>query len=235
MRRNNKNCLRKIQSHGWEKTIAECQSRWPDIPIKIVAPHFSSVKESIVVLGAVFLLSQDKYWESTEIIQRIGKLCYQHRYQDGWENVQEILERASNWQEYQVVVKLFMSENDYYGNYLKSIEKMVKRLEARPDISQKLGEKVHYPQRKRGYRDKGTLRRPHQRHGEDISDTIPYVDRRGFIKHPLLGDIKTQGEFGSADSSPKSNEKGSEQDDFLNRRYENLPKDAGSNRKFEAS
>jgi hypothetical protein len=100
--------------------------------------------------------------------------------------VQEILEleeqTPKNFENYYILKK---GAFDFFGNFIKQSYKLTLILKIR-DTSKPSRHKVIMPIFRRGYKDKGSLRLPHENHGDQSQKEIERIDLRQKVKHPLL-------------------------------------------------
>jgi len=137
-------------------------------------------------LFSLFITTLFPYWETDRIIKEMGQKAYLYSYSGIWQEVQDYLELYQNdplWflEKYLTTHSI----NDLFGNFFPRVEKTMNRIIKKPETMYKHRlPPVRYPHRKRGYDDKGTLRAPHERHGDP--PIREKVDKRDKINHPLL-------------------------------------------------
>lgn len=162
--------------------IAECQSLQPDLSLSIL-----NIGTSWDSLCLIYLLSHiaDLYWITDDITRKIAQKAYLHNYEGEWSTVQEALEqRIQTPREFYKWFLQRRSPEEFFGNLQKKARRLLRiiRIKKRDPHGP-----VHYPQRKRGYRDKGTYVPPHRPRVEP-PEKSPRVDRRRMVRHPLLYD-----------------------------------------------
>lgn len=172
--------------------IAEVQSLSPDTTIWLDSPRPNGAFQSILLLGAILLVSEGKWWESEKIYRRISNFCYLHQYEGEWSNVQELLENCKTFSEYREKMLERMNSQDFYGNYLPAICRWIKVLKPKREGVQ-LGP-VKHSERRRGYNDHGTLRPIHTRYRNLGELTDERIDRRSQVLHPFIGNFTPGGE-----------------------------------------
>lgn len=141
-------------------------------------PHYRGSREATIV---IFLSSFISLWRIDEIRTRLSESCYFHHYEGGWNEVQELLEQRPTPSAVLEKLLELMSEDDFFGNFLKDCERFLRRERRgyRPLVS----DNVKRPRRKirrRGYQDKGSLR-PNTLRGSFPPDPAPGEDRRRKI------------------------------------------------------
>lgn len=158
------------------------------------------------------------YWETERLYTTMAQKAYMAQYEGLWSKVQAMLELET--QDFISMTKYFLEHigtfNDL-SNYLTG-----KGVTLKPKYYDSVLDKrpVRYPQRKRGYDDKGSRRLPHEYHGEDLvsPDTREREDRRKHIAHPLVREkFKTPQE--NRDRNSASEKKG----EFNDERRESRP------------
>lgn len=141
---------------------------------------------SLLLLSSFF---SDEPWKTEVIVRTIAQKAFAARYSGKWRQVQEILE-LENPTPLDVISHLLhhCSTDDLFGNLVpraKSIWTMLKiRDSVVPDRRP-----VLRPQFRRGYRDKGSRRLPHELHGEPPSRP-PSIDRRHKVHFNPLVDLR---------------------------------------------
>lgn len=138
-------------------------------------PHYRGTREATI---AIFLSTFISLFRSDELRSRISESCYFHQYEGSWSEVQELLEQRPTISA--VTEKLLhqMSEDDFFGNFLKECERFLirERRGYRPLVSDNL-RRPRRRIRRRGYQDKGSLR-PNTLRGSFPPDPQPGEDRR---------------------------------------------------------
>lgn len=150
-------------------------------------------------------------WLTEKVYRVIAYRAFINNYLGEWEIVQAMLETKP--QTYEAVKKKFLEYHSYSafeGNYRCSRSEISRWLWKKPIGSTRQGT-VRYPQRKRGYTDKGSRRLPHQYHG-----IPPYSDekedRRHLVQHPLLYEEKSgeEANFQDEEMTKTTSRKGGE-------------------------
>lgn len=160
---------------------AEILSRHPDHSFGC-----SQASTSWDCLALIYILSHfgDFYWLTEKLYRRISQKAYVANYEGEWKTVQLLLEQYP--QTPQQFYELWLQEKspeEFFGNLKRRAKRLLNGFQLRPDNPQ--GGNVRRPQRVRGYRDKGTLRLPHQYHGDPpVSDSK--LDFRRQVGHPLI-------------------------------------------------
>lgn len=213
-----------IVSKGWnahkksdyirlvQTRIAEFQSRHPDTTLTFDFPHFTTPLECLGLLGAILYFTKERIWESEKAIRYVAGACYKNQYQGKWEQVQEVLENVTDFSDYSsYLLANLLNEEDYYGNLEPLIFRIGLLLEPKAEGEQ-YG-KVRKPVRRRGYRDKGTLRPDWQKRTvallKDERD-----DRRNKVKHPLIFEEKVKNHEEFEVSKLTEAKKGDEENDI---------------------
>lgn len=155
---------------------AESPSPCPD---SLLVYHPTGAFRTIAAYGALMKM-QTGVWQTDQEVKFFASLCYKFNYNGKWGTFQEILERTTNFEEFEVVAREKLGDFTYFGNLLPLVRLYMRTVQVRKDSKKR----VRKPQRKRGYDDKGTLRPSHQR-GRNFSQPEK-EDRRDYVKHPLL-------------------------------------------------
>jgi Skp family chaperone for outer membrane proteins len=149
--------------------------------VKITAEY------ALRVLFLVILFPEEiHYWETEKIYKTLQQKAFQANYQGKWELVQEILEQEQpNLQE---IYEKWQTR----GGTFRSFQNLFGEVHLKRDIYVSVvndNRRVKYPQRKRGYDDKGSRRLPHEDHGIPGAPETAHkdrIDRRDKVRHPLL-------------------------------------------------
>lgn len=178
---------------------AECLSRYsdPEDP-KYYGKYFlDSVSprtgfQAICLYGAVLAASNGDIYLLDVIVQKLARRAYLQNYQGTWGLLQEFLEQTISAQEFEEKMFQSFSPNDIYGNILPRIANLlafsIKVVPRDPSPDRPVRKTV----RRRGYRDKGTLRTVESRARIAANTLIAQVegslrqDKRFDVKHPLL-------------------------------------------------
>lgn len=128
------------------------------------------------------------FWETERIYFQLGQRAYLSQYKSLWNHVQGLLELKS--QTFIEMIKYFL---EHIGNFNDLSNYLDGRLRVKAKYYTSVLDKrpIRYPQRKRGYDDKGSRRLPHEYHGEDLTQEYKEerIDRRQNINHPMLKEI----------------------------------------------
>lgn len=167
--------------------IAELQSLYSD-------PNcYYDIRASITsardCLSLIYLMTYFRFWETESIIKAIAQNAYAKNYEGEWSNVQEFLEyKDLTTEQFEAYYIQRYGAHDFFGNFLKRSVRISRTLKFN-DRNKKDTRPVRKPQFRRGYNDKGTLRLPHEYHGErPYSDNTNRIDRRKQVAHPLLSE-----------------------------------------------
>ena len=161
--------------------IAENPSRYSAMsmnPDRSWLPHVRCAQEALLV---IFLATYLPPWESWEIINRINSQCYFQRYLGKWEKVEQLLQLTSDSQEIRSKFIEIMTPDDFFGNFLKLAERFLRE---NPRSFKPTERDRHKPKRlirHRGYRDKGSLRPPHES-GRNLPEEGISRDDRNLLK-----------------------------------------------------
>jgi hypothetical protein len=158
--------------------IAENQSCHPP-PSEVVTwlPHYRGTREATI---AIFLSTFISLFRTDELRSRISESCYFHRYEGSWNEVQELLEQRPTISAVVTVLLQQMSEDDFFGNFLKECEKFLRRERKGYKSLDFDRRRPRRKIRRRGYQDKGSLR-PNTLRGSFPPDPTPGEDRRRKI------------------------------------------------------
>lgn len=175
-----------------QSRIAEFQSRWSDPTARDLItrnlswsfPRVTHFHDCLALLGAVLKVSENRFWESERTVRYLSNQAYIHQYDQNWEVLQEFLEKVDNYDDYRVYALERMSNEDFYGNLEPKIYRLIRVLKPTADEERRGRKKKS--QRRRGYRDKGTLRPNWQKRNVALLND-DREDRRKLVKHPLLG------------------------------------------------
>lgn len=159
--------------------IAECLSLQPERSLRI--PRVGTSWEALAILYLISHL-ESQFWITDETHRKMAQKAYLGNYEGEWTTVQEILEKYPKTpKEFYQIFTSFHSPEEFFGNLVP----MARRL--RFGIGSKARDPhgpISYSQRHRDYRDKGTLRPPHQ--PPVVPPWEDRIDRRKNIGHPLL-------------------------------------------------
>lgn len=161
---------------------AENLSRHPDHHL-----YCRTFSTSWDCLAMIYILSHvaDFYWMTDYLYREISKKAYVANYEGEWRTVQVFLEQYPQTpQQFYELWLNYKSPEEFFGNLKKRAKRLSYSCHLRPNSPQ--GGRVRKSQRVRGYRDKGSLRLPHQYHGDPPVPVTPKLDYRGRVGHPLL-------------------------------------------------
>lgn len=161
---------------------AEDLSRYPNHRFQMFG-----ISSSWDCLAAIYILSHfgDFYWMTDEIYRVIGNRAYVANYQGDWKIVQDFLEQfpQSPMQFYDIWC-CHRSPEEFFGNLKKRAKRLLYGFRIVSNDPPR--RKPKHQERIRGYRDKGSLRLPHQYHGISPYSETPKLDLRAKIGHPIL-------------------------------------------------
>lgn len=164
-----------------DEWIAECQSLHPNLSLGINIRL--SAWDSLVLLYILSHIGQF-FWITDDLHKNLSQRAYQNNYEGEWKTVQDFLE--SDLQTPKKFYDKFVENRDpceFFGN-IKRRAKVLLRIIKKKKRDFQAGN-VIYPIRKRGYKDKGTLR-PFHRPAVIPPYSEVKVDRRSDIFHPLI-------------------------------------------------
>lgn len=170
-----------------KKWIAENQS-WDSAPTDQATswlPVYHGAEEALEVL---FLCLFQDPWKSWEVIQRIAESAYFQDYSGRWKQVQDILEQVTTSEDIKKFVELAFSEDDFFGNFLRNCEKLLRKNPHSYRLLERDRRKPRRLIRRRGYQDKGSLR-PTTLRGSFPPDPQEKEDRRRKIHFQHIPDF----------------------------------------------
>lgn len=136
-------------------------------------------------LALIYISIDYPEWETDILIQTIAHRAYANNYNGRWRTVQAMLEvDLQSTEQFRVEFLKYFSKEEYYGNLLRLVKLMNLRKQEK-NLLRKNERTPKYPQRKRGYADKGSRRYPHEHHGQPYAENNR-EDRRKLVHHPLL-------------------------------------------------
>lgn len=151
----------------------------------------------------IFLSTLKPFWETDTLIRSLAQKAFQCSYQGIWKEVQDYLEHYQPTPQW--FIERYLQDHppeEFFGNFLPRSEKEIDRIKYKPYFPSRNDlPRVRKTQRRRGYDDKGTLRLPHENHGEPPRSSNK-EDRRGLCNHPLLRDLARREQWDGF-SSPK--------------------------------
>jgi len=155
---------------------------------------YSGPLSSWDALCLIYIFSHvgDRYWMTEEVFRKIANKAYLADYQGEWQIVQDFLQKhPTSPSDFYEIWLAHKSPEEFFGNLRRRAAKLsmlVRSITRNPHRKP-----VTYPQRARGYKDKGTLRPPHEFHG-DPPVKAQKMDLRHLVGHPLLsGDREETG------------------------------------------
>lgn len=121
-------------------------------------------------------------WFSDSFLHLIANQAYLQRYQGNWLVLQYFIENATSIQDFLELVELNGFQREFFGNFVVSTEKVLRKILIERSWKLEPGTygEVIYPEYRRGYRDKGNLRPPHEC-GRNLPDPDPGHDRRDQV------------------------------------------------------
>lgn len=148
----------------------------------------TNVRSALDAVALLLIISaySDEPWRTEVICRTIAQRAFAQRYSGKWRLVQEILEQENPTPE-TVILQILqhMSLDDFFGNLVPRACGLWKQVRFK-DMTAKDTRPVVRPQFRRGYRDKGSRRLPHELHGEPPSRP-PQTDRRHKVHfNPLV-------------------------------------------------
>lgn len=148
--------------------------------------------QAIAAYGAILAMSQDNIFLIEDTVKALAQRAFLQNYQGTWKKLQEFLEETITTKEFEEKMFLSFGPYDIYGNILPEIARQMSGIKAKPRDPNK-NTFVKKAQRRRGYRDKGTLRSVEDKARCAANILIATVegahtrqDRRFEVKHPLL-------------------------------------------------
>lgn len=145
-----------------------------------------NVTNSWMSMAALLITTFYKPWETDGLVKHIANMAYQKNYEGQWKTVQELLETGlQSPEEFQRRFCELRAPEEFFGNLLPAAGRLAKIMLLK-NLQQKNNRKVKRKVRHRGYRDKGSLRFSHERHGEAPSRKEHTEDRRSRVAHPLV-------------------------------------------------
>lgn len=154
------------ESHGNRvKQFSDETSPCPDLPMElwVKAEYLSSARDAMCLLLLIPLVvpSTRNYALLESLRGHMAKMCSNYGSQGNWKVVQAVLEQTDSCSVYQSwsIILDHMSPEDFFGNIVPRMMRLLKVLRYRPLYSSVVGDTrfVRKPQRKRGYDDKGSL------------------------------------------------------------------------------
>lgn len=148
--------------------------------------------QAIAAYGAILAMSNNDQFLSEFIVKKLAQRAYLQNYEGTWGLLQEFLEQAQDALQFERLASLHFTASEFYGNLLKAVALSMASIKPRrltPDENAPVAKK----ERRRGYRDKGTLRSVESRARAAANTLLAVVeefprrtDRRHLVKHPLL-------------------------------------------------
>lgn len=129
--------------------------------------HVERPLEALGALLAMSLMTKERDEMSRlKFKEHLAQMCYNYSYEGKWRVVQEVLETPTIFRNIIEVIIQKLSIRELKGNILPLLPGIVARVKViQTDLLKEARKpKVRYPQRKRGYDDKGSLRPVHEIH-----------------------------------------------------------------------
>lgn len=172
------------RTRSQKEKLAELPSLYSDTEYQI----FINYNGSRQALAVLYVLCFFSYWRTDETIRTMSHKCFAYNYEGGWKTVQDYLEtKFQTPKEFEQKYISDFGPHDFFGNFLPLSAKLTRNIR----VLQPKSGKVNKPIRRRGYKDKGSRRLPHENHGipgkEKPLFSVEREDRRNNIRiNPLL-------------------------------------------------
>lgn len=187
------------------ENLAKTSTLYSDTPVSLRL----QITKPIEGIAAYYLSLYFKEWNTDVLVRSIAYRAYSNNYQGKWKLVQEILELPIHTpQEMEEWYKDY-NPSEFYGNVLPLSEELEKRVVYK-DPRRGNFSKVRRGIRRRGYKDKGSRRLPHEMHG-DPPLPIQREDRRLLVSHPLVGKLERKNQPGFQDMSVSTSQEDKEE------------------------
>jgi hypothetical protein len=153
------------------RKIAAEASSCPDSPMELwVSDEFlRTAKDALALLCVVPLCipSTRNYFLIQNLRNHLAKMASNYKLEGDWCIVGQLLEHDTGLQIYVIwkTVLAIMTPQDWFGNFVPRLRSAIKALRWRTMYSSVVTDPrpVRWPQRKRGYDDKGSWRLSHER------------------------------------------------------------------------
>jgi len=176
-----KNPLRKL-----EEQLAETSARYSDPRVELRA-NVTSARSALSFLLICSWFGNEP-WRTEVLIKTIAQAAFAARYAGKWKLVQTLLElEPESFNPETVIATLLaqVSPYEFYGNLVNDALAFYRSIQFR-DTTKHPSRRVRRPQFRRGYRDKGSRRLPHEQ-PVDPPTRPPLTDRRHKVHcNPLL-------------------------------------------------
>lgn len=196
--------VEKILRQTKKRKISAAASLYSDIPEELVSYWIRGIRDSQTAVAAILALweivpGHRNRFKKEKIIVHLAHLAYANSYNGRWSLVQKLLELREH-SLIAIISKILESESTNYlfGNLLPLTQRLLSRIEKRTYYRSVITDSrpVRYPQRKRGYSDKGhwspsSSWKPKRIHPSRLPE--PREDRRPLVVHddsPYLFPVK---------------------------------------------
>lgn len=148
-----------------------------------------NAREALATLVALDIVTPGvrSYHKVEPLRQHIAKMCANANEQGEWKIVKSYLLTVKPFVIYESITFILqnMSEQDYFGNFLKLVKQMIRTIKVKKTYSSVTEDKRPVTKKvwKRGYDDKGSLRPEHQKGRiyripqEEVVEIIPREPR----------------------------------------------------------
>jgi len=174
------------------KKFSQNPSSYPDIPMELRVRQgvIKSADDALALLVAIPIvnLSTRNYFRIQRIREHLANTAFRYRYQGNWKVVGEILQQSDSSSCYTTwnIVLDHMSPDDWFGNFVPRIKKVIRGLYWKKVYHSVLNDTrpVSWPQRKRGYDDKGSRRLTF--HPPEVSPRMEEIPRMSVKLPPAF-------------------------------------------------
>lgn len=170
-----------------ECLLAETSARYPNPKLRELRANVTSARSA---LSFVLICSWfgDEPWKTEVLLKTCAQRAFAARYTGRWKLVQILLElEPESFTPESVVATClkYMSPQDFYGNLVPSTLAFFRSVQFR-DMTKPSKRRVERTQFRRGYRDKGSRRLPHES-AVALPSSPPSTDRRHKVHcNPLI-------------------------------------------------
>lgn len=196
--------VEKILRQTKKRKISAAASLYPDIPEELVSYWIRGIRDSQSAVAAILVLwkivpGHRNRFKKEKMFVHLAHLAYANRYNGRWSLVQELLELREH-SLIAIISKILENESTNYlfGNLIPLTQRLLSKTEKRTYYrSVKTDSRpVRYPQRKRGYSDRGhwspsSSWKPKRIHPSRLPE--PRKDLRPLVVHndsPYLFSVK---------------------------------------------
>lgn len=174
--------------------MAKSPTLYPDPEIeetkerKTIPSLRANVQKSSEALSCIIIASllADEPWKTDTLIRTCALRAFNNRYSGNWKVVQELLETTiSGPAELVRELSKYFSPEDIFGNLIPNAIRFFNFIQIK-NLSDPSTGKVRKPQFRRGYKDKGSRRLAHERHGIPNYQDIKTDRRHKVIFNPLV-------------------------------------------------